>query len=139
MNSGRRIRLSLVMVVMLVLGVMQSAIPAAASSDFEVSNGVLTKYNGSKDHVAIPGGVTSIGDHAFDGCTDIIGISIPKSVTSIGRYAFSQCSGLKSVAFPDSVTTIGNFAFSQCKGLKTVAFSSNLKTIGIRAFPFPTA
>ena len=35
--------------------------------------------------------VTSIGDWAFAGCTDITGIVIPNSVMSIGEVAFSGC------------------------------------------------
>lgn len=134
MNSGRRIKLFFVTVFLLVFGIAQNAVPAKASSDFIVSNGVLTKYNGSTDRVTIPSGVTSIGDYAFSECTDMIEISIPKSVTSIGRYAFNQCSGLKSVTIPDSVAAVGNYAFYQCKSLKAVTLSANLKTIGIRSF-----
>ena len=34
--------------------------------------------------VVIPEGITSIGDHAFDGCTSLKSITIPKGVTEIG-------------------------------------------------------
>ena len=40
------------------------------------------------------GSVTSIGDHAFEGCSGLTSITIPDSVTSIGSGAFSDCSGL---------------------------------------------
>ena len=45
--------------------------------------------------------VTSIGDHAFDSCSDITSIKIPNSVTSIGYMAFYNCSGLKKVIVSD--------------------------------------
>ena len=55
--------------------------------------------------------VTSIGDRAFSGCTDLTSIIISDSVTSIGDQSFSFCTGLISVTIPDSVTSIGSFAF----------------------------
>jgi hypothetical protein len=38
--------------------------------------------------------VTSIGEYAFYGCTNLIAITIPISVTSIGNLAFSYCTSL---------------------------------------------
>ena len=50
--------------------------------------------------------VTSIGDHAFSGCTGLTSVEIGSSVTSIGNYAFYRCSGLKNVTFADGKQTI---------------------------------
>ena len=45
--------------------------------------------------------VTSIGGHAFDGCTGLTSVKIPNSVTSIGGGAFEDCTGLKEVHISD--------------------------------------
>lgn len=55
-------------------------------------------------------GLITIGDHAFDGCTNLANTVIPNSVTKIGVNAFADCP-LNSVDIPDSVTEIGADAF----------------------------
>ena len=62
-------------------------------------------------NLAIPNGVTSIGNDAFWDCSGLTSVTIPNSVTSIGDYAFNLCSGLTSVTIPNSVTSIGDDAF----------------------------
>ena len=71
----------------------------------------------------IPSSVTSIGNHAFWGCSGLKSVEIPNSVVSIGELAFAGCSGLTSVSIPNSVTSIGDDAFwnwSDMKSLKSV-------------------
>ena len=51
--------------------------------------------------------VMSIGDYAFDGCSDLTSITIPNSVKIISTYAFYGCSVLTSITIPNSVTSIG--------------------------------
>ncbi len=61
--------------------------------------------------VVIQNGVTSIGDAAFFGCSNLTNISISDSVTSINSYSFCACTNLSSVIIPDSVASIGDGAF----------------------------
>jgi len=70
--------------------------------------------------LVIPNSITSIGNYAFDGCSQFTNVSIPNSVISIGDYAFDWCNGLTSITIPSSVTTIGKGAFSSCSGLNKV-------------------
>lgn len=45
--------------------------------------------------------VTTIGDTAFQNCTNLTDITIPNSITSIGCFSFSGCSNLKNVHITD--------------------------------------
>ena len=78
--------------------------------------------------------VTSIGNYAFDGCSNLQSVTIPKSVTSIGNSAFKGCSRLQSLTIPKSVTSIGNHAFDGCSNLQSVTIPESVTTIGIHAF-----
>ena len=79
--------------------------------DFKTSNGVLTEYTGCDLNVAIPEGVTEIGEGAFKGYEPLESVAIPEGVTRIGDDAFSGCVNLKSVTIPEGVTKIGNRTF----------------------------
>ena len=78
--------------------------------------------------------VTSIGGHAFDGCTGLTSIVIPNSVTSIGVAALQSCTGLTSVEIPNSVTSIGGHAFAGCTGLTSIEIPNSVTSIGREAF-----
>ena len=92
-----------------------------------------TLIAGCKNSI-IPNNVTSIGKHAFYGCSGLYSVAIPNSVTSIGNYAFSGCSGLTSILIPSNVTNIGSNAFSSCSGLISVSIPSSVTSIGNWAF-----
>jgi hypothetical protein len=84
--------------------------------------------------VIIENGVTSIGDWAFQYCTDLTSITIGNSVTTIGVGAFLGCTGLTEVTIPNSVTTIERLAFRGCTGLTSVIIGNSVTTIGLEAF-----
>ena len=91
-------------------------------------------YHSSIRLVIISDGVTSIGKHAFEGCSSLTSVTIPESVTSIGSSAFSSCSSLTSVTIPESVTSIGDYAFSSCSSLTSVTIPNSVTSIGEWAF-----
>lgn len=114
-------------------------LPATAvDSDFVVKNGKLTRYTGSGGAVAIPDGVTSIGNNVFFNQTGLTSITIPNSVTNIGKSTFNGCTGLTSITIPNSVTSIGGGAFNGCTGLTSITIPSSVTSIGDRTFGYCT-
>ena len=88
----------------------------------------------SVTEIKIPEFVTSIGESAFDSCTNITSIAIPDSVTSIGDSAFFRCKNLASVSIPNSVTSIGICAFDACTSLASVKIPASIKIISDHMF-----
>ena len=84
--------------------------------------------------IVIEDGVTSIGRHAFDGCSGLTSVTIPNSVTSIENCAFDGCSGLTSVTIPNSVTSIEEDTFRGCSGLTSITIPNSVTSIGEGAF-----
>lgn len=87
----------------------------------------------------IPLTVTSIGDYAFRGCSEMSTIDIPSSVTSIGWAAFGECTSLTSIVLPTSVTSLGDYAFYGCSALTSLSIPQSVTSIGSGAFERCTA
>lgn len=79
------------------------------------TNYITSWYNYRSDilNVIIEEGVTSIGNYAFSGCTNLTDITISNTVKSIGNAAFSN-TDLTEINIPDNVTSIGSSAFNRC-------------------------
>lgn len=65
----------------------------------------INKYLGSETSVIVPTQiddlpVISIGEAAFNRCTNLESITIPDSVTSIGGGIFAACTSLKNINLP---------------------------------------
>ena len=102
--------------------------------DFVIIDSVLIKCYGKDRDVAIPDGVTSIGDSAFQWRTKLTSITIPDGVTDICTRAFYTCSNLSSITIPNSVTSIGDSAFSDCSNLTSITIPDSVTSIGKNAF-----
>jgi hypothetical protein len=119
------------------------ALPAAVQAQFRYpdANGTISVecYTGAGGAVAIPSiinglPVTSIGDRAFQDCTNLTNVTIPNSVTSIGQGAFHGCTSLASVSIGNSVTSIGQDAFGGCYSLTNVTIPNSVISIRESAF-----
>ena len=84
--------------------------------------------------VSIGAKVTSIGDYAFYGSSDLVSVNIPESVTTIGSAAFRYCSSLKSVTIPYGVTSIADHAFMGCSSLTSIIIPESVSSIGRYSF-----
>ncbi|MCX6387892.1 MAG: leucine-rich repeat domain-containing protein, partial [Solirubrobacterales bacterium] len=108
--------------------------------------------------VALPEGLTSIGENAFGGA-GISSVTIPSTVTTLGRAAFQSMnnlasatfaegsqiaaisddlfrsdSSLKNVTLPATVTSIGGAAFLDDVSLTSLTFQGDAPTVGSSAF-----
>ncbi len=61
--------------------------------------------------------VNTIGERAFNGCTELTGIALPKGLTTIQSSAFDRCTSLTGVTIPATVTQVGGGAFAGCDAL----------------------
>lgn len=117
------------------------------TSDKEITiDGYLSEYAGGKGKIYFSTSV--VPDGLFKGNTDVKSVEIPQEITSIGESAFDNCTNLSEVVFaensilktigkaafkgasfnkiniPASVTSIGNYAFQNNTHLTTLSFGT---------------
>jgi hypothetical protein len=88
----------------------------------------------SMTSIALPAGLTSIGEGAFWGCSSMTSIALPAGLTSLGDEAFRGCSSMTSIALPAGLTSISRSAFEGCSSMTSIALPASLTVICLRAF-----
>lgn len=84
---------------------------------------------------ALPDSVAIIGPQAFMGCANLALTKLPADLVKIERSAFDACVGLVSLTAPASLIEIGESAFSGCVHLKDITFAgTTAASIGVNAF-----
>ena len=86
--------------------------------EFAIINGILIKYQGDAEKVAVPEGVTSVNYLAFAGNQTITEVVIPEGVTSLGSSAFDRCSNLVQITFPSTLREVDSNCFSYTRWLE---------------------
>ncbi len=81
---------------------------------FLIEGTTLKAYYGYAESVNVPDTVTILGDHVFEGHSEIKNLTYSNRLTKIGAYAFAGCTSLQTVKIPNFVTDIGGFAFKGC-------------------------
>lgn len=90
--------------------------------------------NAKVTSVKIPGSVTSIAGHAFDGLTSVNSFDIPESVTTIGAYAFDNTGWYNNQK--EGLLYIKNNLVAYKKGepLKCIEIKEGTKLVAQRLF-----
>ena len=86
--------------------------------------------------------LTSIGNYAFKGCTNLnsFNSTAPKTINlkgtfeNIGSSAFYGCSQIENIVFTENVKHIFNYAFADMTSLKSVTVPSTVMYIDTGAF-----
>ena len=86
------------------------------------------------ESVVINSGATSVGDFAFNGCSNLTNVSLPTTIQTIGDSSFSGCSKLPSIALRNKVKSLGESAFANCSALKSISLPTSLISIGYYCF-----
>ena len=78
--------------------------------------------------------VKTIGENAFEWCSDITRITLPDTLAGMGTRAFWNCKKLESINLPDGITRIEQMTFYNCPLLTDLTLPGELKYIGVYAF-----
>ena len=103
------------------------------ATDFEITGGVLKKYNGEDIDVIVPDNVLEIGTSAFEKL-QIRSVQLPRGLKEIDCQAFFGCENLASVSIPQGTKSIDDSAFDSCTALTSVQLSEGINQIGNEAF-----
>ena len=97
---------------------------------FEIQGNTLKSYYGYAETVNVPDNVTVIGDHAFDGHSELITLTFSRQVSEFGNYAFAGCTNLTSVQMTNYLTKIGEHAFDGTAAKLNWGRALSLKAFG---------
>ena len=97
--------------------------------------GLIRYPAGKKEaYYAVPSGVVTISDNAFDSSYNLISVDLPDGLTDIGSGAFYSCMGLADIDFPESLKKIGSSAFNSCSSLTSVCLPESLANLESQVF-----
>lgn len=90
------------------------------------------------ESIHIPSSVASIGNSAFNGCSQLAEVTFENGRLETLGYTmysmFGSCVSLEKIELPENLTGIYGWAFKDCTSLKEVIFGNNLQTIDSTAF-----
>ena len=102
---------------------------------FVIDGDILKKYNGKDEQVTIPDGLKKIASSAFKDNKTLNEVILPTTIETIGQNAFDGCSNLKKVirSQESQLKKISSYAFKNCTSLTDFDLS-NVKSIWKTAF-----
>ena len=95
-------------------------------------------FNTKIKKVYIKSTVRSLGERAFQQCSNLSSVIFEEGITWINNYAFDDCDALTSVSLPASLRTIDSYAFYNCGNLTSVNFKNGIENIYYRSFYYCT-
>ena len=111
-------------------------------TDTKIPDYLFSGMSGLTGTITIGRNIEEVGEHAFDGCSNVTGIDISNSdmLNKIGYRAFYNTINMTgSLAFKDGITIIEKEAFfyagyAEGKNLTDLLLPSSLKTVGFQCF-----
>lgn len=92
--------------------------------------------NESIQKVILPSSVTSIGEMAFWGCSNLQSVTFSSEIESLtlGKGVFSECTQLASLEIPECVNAIPESMCEGCTSLSSIKLPESYAYIGKAAF-----
>lgn len=92
-----------------------------------------TPYKEKIKRVEISEGIMTVGECAFQNCSNLRSVSLPETMHSISQFAFAG-TGLDSITIPNYTIGISASAFRDCHNLKKVVLPVTLREIKRETF-----
>ena len=86
-------------------------------------------FNTKIKKVYIKSTVRSLGDQAFQQCSNLSSVIFEEGITWINYYAFNGCNALTSITFPASLKTLDSYSFYMCSKLSSVNFKKGIENL----------
>ena len=114
-------------------GLVSVTIPRYVDS---MGEGVFLSMNSASSPLAsaVFRGATPIPAFCFMNCTHLASVQSP-AVTSIGAHAYDGCTALTQTLIPDTAVFVGEGAYEGCSGLTRITIGDKTRNIGLDAFP----
>ena len=104
------------------------------TENFQVIDGVLAAYSGSRPDLTLPAGVRAVAAGCFSGCDTLRSAALPPGLSELGEESFADCPALERVVLPPGLAAVGPSAFAYCAALREVSLPAGLAEIEGCAF-----
>jgi hypothetical protein len=98
-----------------------------------IGEGGFFSIKGGPTSVSITVAVKTIGESAFEQCSNLNYVYLPEELTEIKPFTFHGCDSLPEIELPETLEVIGENAFAFC-GLRSLKLPTTLKLIEDNAF-----